>query len=41
LAEWETNNKDKKIVRTGEAAAVSVDVADTSAEDGPITLEAV
>lgn len=40
LKEWENNNKDKKIVRTGEAASVSVDPVEPTTTDAPVTLEA-
>lgn len=40
LKEWESNNKDKKIVRTGDAANVSVDPAEPQNDDKPVTLEA-
>lgn len=41
LKEWETNNKDKKIVRTGDDGAISVDEQEAATPDaGAVTLEA-
>jgi hypothetical protein len=40
LKEWENNNKDKKIVRTGDVENVSVGESASQSDDKPVTLEA-